>query len=120
MKLSAEKCLFVQKCVHFFGHVISDPGVETDSDKKEKLKNHPVPKDADELCSFIAFALYNKRYALDFPSLRNHLQICYRSIEKSKRTQKETNWTGTEREDYAKKFCNFSLIWFSTTFWNFT
>ena len=77
LKLSAEKCFFMQKSVHFLGHVVSDCGVETDPDKKEKVKNWPVPKNADELRSFIAFAGYYRRYVKDFSSLQNRLQICY-------------------------------------------
>ena len=45
----------MQKSVHFLGHVVSDSGVETDPDKIEKVKNCPVPKNADELCTFKAF-----------------------------------------------------------------
>ena len=56
LKLSAEKCFFMQKNVHFLGHVLSDCGIETEPDKIKKVKNWPVPKNADELRSFIAFA----------------------------------------------------------------
>ena len=58
MKLSAEKCFFMQKSVHFLGHVESDSGVETGPDKIKKVKNWPVPKNADELHSFKAFVYY--------------------------------------------------------------
>ena len=69
LKLSAEKCFFMQKSVHFLGHVVSDCGVETDPDKIEKVKNWPVPKNADELRSFVAFAGYYRRYVKDFSKL---------------------------------------------------
>ena len=55
LKLSAEKCCFVQIMVHFLGHVVSDNGVEIDPDKIAKVKNWPEPKNANELHSFIAF-----------------------------------------------------------------
>ena len=45
----------MQKRVHFLGHVVGDRGVETDPNKIEKVKNCSVPKNADELGSFIAF-----------------------------------------------------------------
>ena len=47
---------------HFLGHVVSENGVETDPDKIEKVKNWPVPKNAEELGSFIAFTVYYRRF----------------------------------------------------------
>ena len=49
LKLSAEKCFFMQKNVHFLGQVLSDCGIETEPDKIKKVKNWPVQKNADDL-----------------------------------------------------------------------
>ena len=106
LKLSAEKCFIMQKSVHFLGHVVSDCGVETDPDKIEKVKNWPVPKNADELRSFIAFAGYYRRYVKDFSKLAKPLTDLLppttRKKNKSKKTQKEWKWTETEQEAFVK------------------
>ena len=44
LKLSAEKCFFMQKSVEFLGHVVNEFGIETDPDEIEKVKNWPVSK----------------------------------------------------------------------------
>ena len=53
LKLSTKNCYFMPNTVHFLGHVVSNSGVETDPDKIEKSKNWPMPKNADELHSYI-------------------------------------------------------------------
>ena len=44
LKLLAEKCFFIQKRVHFLGHVVRESGVEIDPDKIVNVKNWPEPK----------------------------------------------------------------------------
>ena len=43
LKLSPEKCFFIQKRVHFLGHVVSEEGIETDPEKIDKVRNWPTP-----------------------------------------------------------------------------
>ena len=106
LKLSAEKFFFVQKSVHFLGHVVSDSGVETGPDKIKKVKNWPVPKNADELHSFKAFVYY---YRICW-GLFQACIITYRfgttystKKKKSKRTQKQWNWTETEQDTFIRQ-----------------
>lgn len=44
LKLSADKCYFLQKRVHFLGHVVSEDGIETNPDKIEKVKKLAKPQ----------------------------------------------------------------------------
>ena len=39
LKLSAEKCIFIQERVGFLGHVVSSDGIETDPAKIDKIRN---------------------------------------------------------------------------------
>ena len=105
LKLSAEKCFFMQKSVHFLGHVVSERGVETDPDKIEKVKNWPVPKNADELRSFVAFAGYYRRYVQDFSKVAKPLTDLLpptSTKKKQRKIQKEWVWTETEQDAFEK------------------
>lgn len=50
----------------FLGHIVSEDGVETDPEKINKVKNWPVPANADELRSFVSLAGYYRRYLKNF------------------------------------------------------
>ena len=43
LKLSPEKCFFIEEKLTFLGHVVSAQGIETDPSKIEKIKNWPPP-----------------------------------------------------------------------------
>ena len=73
LKLSPEKCIFIQEKVHFLGHVVSSEGIETDPTKEEKIKNWPTPANSDELRSFLAFAGYYRRFIKDFSKITRPL-----------------------------------------------
>lgn len=103
LKLSAEKCYFLQRKVKFLGHVVSEFGVETDPEKIEKVKNWPVPTNADSLRSFLAFAGYYRRYVKDFSKITkplNDLLPPTSSKKNSKSKQKEWKWTEIEQETF--------------------
>lgn len=38
LKLLADKCFFLQRCVKFLGHIVSKNGIEADQDKIVKIK----------------------------------------------------------------------------------
>lgn len=44
LKLSPEKCKLFQTTVRYLGHVISENGVETDSEKIQALRTWPRPE----------------------------------------------------------------------------
>ncbi len=52
LKLSVEKCKFLQTSVRYLGHIVSQNGVETDPQKIETIKTWPSPKTLKELRSF--------------------------------------------------------------------
>ena len=73
LKLSGEKCFFLQERVKFLGHVVSGQGVETDPDKTDRVKNWPTPTNPDDLRSFVAFAGYYRRFVKDFSKVTKPL-----------------------------------------------
>lgn len=98
LKLSADKCFFLQKRVKFLGHVVSEDGVETDPEKIEKVRNWPTPSNADELRSFLAFAGYYRRFVKDFSKITKPLNELLPPTSKKKNSKTEKVWQWTELE----------------------
>ena len=92
LKLSAEKCHFMQKKVSFLGH-----------QKINKMKIWPVPANADELRSFVSFAGYYRRYVKNFSLVAKPLTdlLPPTSAKKNKQKQKKTEWSWTAKEQTA-------------------
>ncbi len=80
LKLKPRKCTFFQKSVKVLGHVVSEEGIATDSDKITAVRDWPVPTSAKGLKSFIGLASYYKRYVQNFSHIAKPL---YRMGEKS-------------------------------------
>jgi len=53
LKLQPDKCEFLRKEVTFFGHKISECGVEPDARKVKSVKNFPRPNAVKQLKSFV-------------------------------------------------------------------
>jgi len=99
IKLSSEKCFFLKKKVKFLGHVISENGIETDPDKIEKIKNYPTPSNPDELCSYLAFCGYYRKYVKDFAKVIRPLSDLLPPTSTKKRNkwkEKTFNWKWDE------------------------
>ena len=62
LKLSPEKCTFLQRKVCYLGYEISEKGTHTDPSKIEKIQSWPIPKTVDELRSFIGLCGYYRQH----------------------------------------------------------
>ena len=104
LKLSADKCFFLQDRVKFLGHVVSANGVETDPEKIEKVKNWPRPSNPDELRSFLAFAGYYRRFVKDFSKITRPLNELLPPTTTKKKSKKKDHpdwkWTSKEEETF--------------------
>lgn len=69
LKLNPTKCEFLKKELLYLGHVISAEGVSPDPEKIRGLKEYPVPKNADEVKRFVAFANYYPRFVFNFAKI---------------------------------------------------
>ena len=58
LKIKGSKCKFLQKRIHFLGHVISENGVEVDEENVkavEKMKSPTCPKDVRAVLGLVGF-----------------------------------------------------------------
>ena len=101
LKLSPDKCYFLQERVKFLGHVVSHEGIETDPDKIEKIRNWPRPSNPDELCSFVAFAGYYRRFVKDFSKVTKPLTdlLPPTSTRKNAKPKKTKDWKWEEEHE---------------------
>ena len=106
LKLSPDKCYFLQERVKFLGHIVSQDGIETDPDKIEKIRNWPRPSNPDELRSFVAFAGYYRRFVKDFSKVAKPLTdlLPPTSTRKNAKPRKTKEWKWEqEHEDTFNK-----------------
>jgi hypothetical protein len=66
LKLSPEKCHFVQTSIKCLGHIVSAEGVQTDPDKVAAVKSWPRPTTLKELKSFLGFTGYYRRFVENY------------------------------------------------------
>ena len=69
LKLNPSKCCFFQSEVIFLGHQVTDNGILPDKSKFEIVMNYPIPQNADQVRSFVAFCNYYRRFIPDFAFL---------------------------------------------------
>lgn len=62
LKAKLEKCSFFQSRVKYLGHVISQESVSKDPSKIEAATEWKRPQNVVELCSFLGFASYYRRF----------------------------------------------------------
>lgn len=115
LKLNPAKCIFFQKEVAFLGHRVTDCGILPDNLKFNLIRDFPVPKNADEVRSFVAFCNYYRRFIPNFAQICNCLnkllrkntpftwsQECQNSFEKLK--NELTRPRILQYPDFSKQF----------------
>ena len=101
LKLSPEKCIFVQERVKFLEHVVSSDGVESDPLKIGKIRNWPEPTKPEKLRPFLAIAGYYRRFIKDFSKVTRPLaDLVPPSSQKKgqKKTKEQWSWTMKEKD----------------------
>ena len=92
LKLSLDKCTFVQPSVKCLGHVVSAEGVRPDPGKLSAVTAWPRPTNAKELKSFLGFAGYYRRFIHNYSRIAKPLNdLCteYEPLKKrGKRRQR--------------------------------
>jgi hypothetical protein len=60
------KCSFLQKEIHYLGHIISSEGISVDPEKVKAIMEWPVTKNAHEVRIFMGLAGYYQRFVEGF------------------------------------------------------
>ena len=81
MKVQLDKCEFLYKEVAFLRHVVTTEGVNPNPDKMEIIENWRLPKNEDELRSFLGILGYYQKFIKDFAKIAKPLT---NSIRKGK------------------------------------
>jgi hypothetical protein len=66
LKLKLKKCQFFQTEVNYLGIIITSEGIAPDPNKIEKIKNYPVPKNVDDVGSFLMPSRIFRRFIPNF------------------------------------------------------
>ena len=87
-----EKCEFSQQKVEYLGFVITGDHMMMDPTKVDGIKSWPIPTNLKQLCSFIGFLNFYRRFIKDFSSIARPLHDL---------TKTDVPWTWKEIQQEA-------------------
>ncbi len=80
LKLKPRKCRLCLHKVNFLGHIVSADGIQTDTQKTERVSIWPTPTSQKEVQQFLGLASYYRRFVKDFAAIAKPL---YQLTEKT-------------------------------------
>ena len=86
LTVNADKCLFGQSSLWFYGYTLTSNGLQADKKKVEAIKHTLLPKDVSQLRSFLELANYCSQFIPDFSTITSPLRHL---------TQKGVKWSWT-------------------------
>ena len=86
LKLSPKKCHLLKSTVTYLGHVINNGEIRPNPEKTKLIATYPVPKNINEVRSFVSLASYNRKFVRNFAQIAKPLTCL---LEKGK----EFHWT---------------------------
>ena len=66
LKLQLAKCTFMKAQIKFLGHLVDVEGIHVTQDKISAIQRFPVPKNADQVRSFVGLAGYFRHFVKNF------------------------------------------------------
>ena len=94
-RLKLEKCEFLLGQIEFLGHIISKDGIQPTPSKVEAIVNAPVPKNVQQLRSFLGLANYYRKF---IPNLSTILQPLNALLQAKKKWDWSTDCDKAFRE----------------------
>ena len=73
LKLNPKKCSLFSRKVRYLGHIVSEEGLTTDTEKTSAVESWPIPKNKKQVRSFLGFCSYYRRFVKGFSSLAKPL-----------------------------------------------
>ena len=123
IKSKASKCKFFKSQVTYLGHVVSDAGIQTDSEKLRALKSWPGSKNVKEVRSYLGFTGYYHHFFKNFACIArplNDLLVghCTTTTGKGKKPKTKVSqavfeWTDSHQkafENLKEKLANHSVL----------
>jgi hypothetical protein len=89
------KCDFYQKEIQYLGHIISSEGIIVDPEKIKSIMEWPVPKDLEDIRSFMGITRYYRRFIEGFS------KIAYPIMSLQKKGTK-FNWSQKCQDNFNK------------------
>jgi len=68
LKINPKKCSLFSREVKYLDHIISEKGIATDPEKTSAIESWPVPKNKNQVRSFLGFCFYYRRFVKGFSS----------------------------------------------------
>jgi hypothetical protein len=93
LKIKPDKCEFAKKEIIYLGHIISSEGIKPNSLKVKAVSEYPIPKNVDQLRTFLGIANYYRRYIKDFAKIAH----CLTELTKK---NKEWIWDNDQNEAF--------------------
>ena len=82
LKLNINKCLFAQKEIKLFGHIIGQSIIKMDQTKIELIKNWPIPTNTSELSRYLGFTGYYRNFIDQYAAFTANLnQLLHKNVE---------------------------------------
>ena len=86
---------FYQKEIQYLGHVISSEGIAVDSEKIKAVMEWPVPKDVENIWSFMGITRYYRRFIEGFSKIAYSITSIQKKVTKF-------NWSQKYQDNFNK------------------
>ena len=93
LKLKPSKCHLFCKEINYLGHVLSENGISTNSDKTKAVVDWPTPRTVKHLRSFLGFASYYHQYIHNFAKIARPLHVLVGESQKHSPKYFRNRWT---------------------------
>ena len=82
LKIKLSKCTFLRQEVEYLGHIVSNEGIKPDPKKQLAIDQFPVPKNVDQVRSFLGLAGYYRKFVKNYADKAHSLtQLTRKDIE---------------------------------------